>query len=189
MGLTACTTLPPPSPPPETNRPSDEIEGQGAFTSFELHGRIALRQGLVRDTLVLDWLHTDHENRMRFSSPVGTVLGEVLEGPEGARLQWVNQAPRSAARADLLLKDSIGWTVPLDELAQWVQGAIPKDTEVVLTGEGAQRRMQFSVANWQADLAQWRLVGGDWYPGRVTLKGESQELKLVIDRWSLTRHD
>jgi outer membrane lipoprotein LolB len=187
--FTACAVGPGPIPAPESQVAQDEVVGIGEVKRFDLHARLALKRGLYRDTMALDWHHAPEGDQLKFSTPLGTQIGEITETHGEAVLQWLNQPTKTAAQAELLLKDAIGVTIPLNELASWVQGRFSEDMPIVREGEGVDRTLRFSHAGWEAQLERWRLIDSDFFPGLVTLRQSSTELKMVIDHWSVQREN
>ncbi len=102
---------------------------------------------------------TDHGN-LRLSTPLGTVLAELVWSAEGAVLTS-SQGDRRASSLDALLAEALGSPVPVEALFAW------------LHGEALQ------VAGWQADLSQ--LSAGRLQAVREAPPPRST-LRLVLDR-------
>ena len=56
------------------------------------------------------------------ASPLGQTIATIAVTPEGATLTQADRAPRSAADIDSLTQQTLGWTLPVSGLRDWLQG-------------------------------------------------------------------
>ncbi|MBQ5948261.1 lipoprotein insertase outer membrane protein LolB [Massilia sp. ST3] len=56
------------------------------------------------------------------ASPLGQTLATIAVTPEGATLTQADRAPRTAADIDSLTQQTLGWTLPVSGLRDWLQG-------------------------------------------------------------------
>lgn len=100
------------------------------------------------------------QGNLRLSTPLGTVLADLVWSPDGAVLTS-SQGNRRASSLDTLLAEALGSPVPVEALFAWLHGDA------------------LQVAGWQADLAQ--LTDGRLVAVRETPPPRST-LRLVLDR-------
>lgn len=103
---------------------------------------------------------TKERGSLRLSTPLGTVLAELVWSADGAVLTS-SQGNRQAASLDALLAEALGSPVPVEALFAWLRGNA------------------LQVAGWQANLSaldKGRLVAVRELPA------PRSTLRLVLDR-------
>jgi outer membrane lipoprotein LolB len=103
----------------------------------------------------------------------------------GALLEGVDPQPVRGDDPQRLLRERLGWEVPLNGLASWVRG---------LRRPGQKGELQFDENGLPAQLEQdgWKIEYRDWFtdrtpplPRKVYATRGSARVKLAIDRWSI----
>ncbi len=118
-------------------------------------------------------------------TPFGRQLARLSGSDDGVSLTLSKGEQYRAASAELLLRQRLGWTLPVTGLRHWVLGlpAPGPVTQRVLDDEG---RLQSLVqAGWIIVYDRYRVGSGPSLPGRVTLRRGDLRLRLVVDRWTL----
>lgn len=88
------------------------------------------------------------------ASPLGQTIATIAVTPDGATLTQANRPPRSAADIDSLTQQTLGWTLPVSGLRDWLQG-------YALDAEG--KRFAASPANNSVVTKDgWRLRFVSW---------------------------
>ena len=137
MGLSACTSLPQPSPP---------VSSDGNW-----QGRLSLTvDSSPPERMAAGFSLTGNAQRgtLRLFSPLGSTLGEASWGPTGATLTQ-GQTAQQFESLDALLTHFAQAAIPVRALFDWLQG---RATE---------------VPGWHVDLsqqAQGRIVANRQYP-------------------------
>ena len=105
------------------------------------------------------WEQTPNRIEVSLASPLGQTIATIAVTPEGATLTQSGKPPRTAADIDGLTQQTLGWTLPVSGLRDWLQGyaqdaegkrfaASPANNSVV-TKDGW--RLRF--VSWQDDKA------------------------------------
>ena len=183
--LAACAGVPPAAPAlPEATvaRPYQQ--------SVDINGRMSVRYQMNgRDEAV----HGSFESRQRpdntqltLLSPLGQTLAQIMVTPAGATLTQAGQPPLSAAEADALASQALGWPLPVAGLRDWLQGMV--------TVPGG-KRLALAPQDDGGDIVSadgWRLRFPAWEdsiparPRRIDLARSTEQagdvaLRLVID--------
>ena len=108
-----------------------------------------------------------------------------LSGDAGnATLEGVEPRPVSGADAERLLRERVGWDVPLADLRSWVRG---------LRAPGTSADVQYDGRNLPAVIAQsgWKIEYRDWFserdpplPRKVFASRGNTRVRLAIESWS-----
>ncbi|MET0321645.1 MAG: lipoprotein insertase outer membrane protein LolB [Duganella sp.] len=94
--------------------------------SIELNGRIGVsfsRDG-KKEALNgnFNWVQSPSRTDVSLISPTGQILAQINVTPTSATLQQSGQAPRTAPDIDSLTRQTLGWTLPVSGLRDWLQG-------------------------------------------------------------------
>jgi outer membrane lipoprotein LolB len=68
------------------------------------------------------WTQTAQAIDVSLSSPLGQTIATIKVTPQAATLTQSGQAPRSAADIDSLSAQTLGWSLPVSGLRDWLQG-------------------------------------------------------------------
>jgi outer membrane lipoprotein LolB len=132
------------------------------------------------------WQQTPGHTTVTLSSPLGQTLAIIDVTPERAVLRQAGQAPRSAADADALAADTLGWPLPIAGLRDWLQG-YATDAQgqpwVARAGEASEVTTQ---DGWHISYLDWRDDEGAAYPRRIDLARDTSQagpvaIRLVVD--------
>jgi outer membrane lipoprotein LolB len=131
--------------------------------SIDLAGRIAInysRDG-KHESLSgkFTWQQSQANTDVSLISPTGQTVAVINVTPTSATLKQSGKAPRSAPDLDSLTTQTLGWTLPVSGLRDWLQGyAIAADgkrfvatpaNDTVVTRDG----WKLDYVSWQDDAA------------------------------------
>jgi outer membrane lipoprotein LolB len=177
--------------PQRTLRPADasalaaqakreaELAGIAGWT---LHGRLAVSDGNDGGSGQLQWRHSDTHVLFDLRAPVSRQTWRLVAEPGAVRLEGLDGGVRHGNDAETLLRDEIGWNLPLADLAAWVRG---------MRGAGA-AHIEFDGNGLPALIVQrgWRIEYRGWdrtlappLPNRVFASRGDQRVRLAIQRW------
>lgn len=183
--LAACSSLPPPQ------LSVGRITSEAQF--FTLTGRLSIRQNDRLDAVKIVWSKDAREERLKFFTPFGSQLAEVVKitldgGRAEVTLNNGNQVTR-AASIDELTESVLGVTLEVDQIARWVQGMgltedLPQDIRLrdgsvwQVTAERFQNAQDIYryAARISAVKGAHSAVGTHFVAGDISLR-------LVVDEW------
>jgi len=167
-GCAALTPAPPPPPAP----------------AFDLIGRVAVTFDGRAFSSGMRWQHTMERDDLWLLTPAGQALAHIVGDAEGAVYTGADRSQRRAADIASLIRNALGWEMPVTYLAWWVQGqpapgAAVQDVErdalgrlAVLAQDGWRIAYVYGSQDARADRVR-----------RLELAGESHLIRLVIDGW------
>lgn len=162
------------------------------FQTIDLDGRLSVHyQRNGKDEAVhgsFSWAQSPERTRVTLLSPLGQIIAIIDIDAGGATMRQANQPMRSAADADALAAETLGWPLPVAGLRQWLQGfgtdtsrrrfvAMPGSTAAFATQDGWRIR----YADWEADTASMRPKRIDLQ--RSTTQAGEVSIRIVIDSW------
>jgi outer membrane lipoprotein LolB len=183
--LAACAGGPPTAPA----QPESGV-ARAYQQSVDINGRMSVRYQINgRDESLhgrFEWRQRPDNTQLTLLSPLGQTLAQILVTPAGATLTQAGQPPLSAADADALASQALGWPLPVAGLRDWLQGMV--------TVPGG-KRMTLAPRDDDGDIVSadgWRLRFPTWEdsvparPRRIDLARSTEQagdvaLRLVID--------
>jgi len=173
-GCASLTEVPPPLAPltPVTGDPA-----------FALTGRLAIRQGEQAISANLRWRYDGTSETMLISGPLGAGSAELERDSTGVTLRSRGQIER-AASAEMLMRDALGFALPLDGLRYWVRGqAAPGGHAVNVSRDSRGRLDAFHESGWEVAIPVYTAAPLDSLPRRVDVESTDLRVRLIIDQW------
>jgi outer membrane lipoprotein LolB len=151
---------------------------------FEVAGRLSARHGNEAVAASFRWSHAGERDELELASPLGQTLARLSGDVAQARLQTADGRVSTASDWSALTEQGLGWPLPVQGLAFWIQGtARPGATSVVEAGDDG-RAAVLRQDGWTIVYQGYaQTADGTWRPSLVTLSYPDVELRIAIDRW------
>lgn len=188
--LAACTTVPQKSADRDGLAAFEARNGRlGGIASWGLAGKISLDDGDEGGSGRLRWDVEPGLSELDFHGALGRGAWHLRVGPGLARLQLADGTEQVAPGVGDLIRDQIGWTVPLDALQWWVRGlAAPGPVENrILDPQGL--LVSLRQFGWSVEYDRYGSFGGLQMPVRLDAKRDNYRVKLAISRWRMGADD
>ena len=134
--------------------------------SFEMSGRLALRQGDRSDIARLRWEHRPGSDRWVFASPLGNEVARIESGPRGAVLKQAGGSDEEAPTFSALTERFLGIALEPDTLARWLHGDAP-----VASGD------------WTVTIEETQRAGTVEMARRLSARRGEVTVRLVVDEY------
>ena len=134
--------------------------------SFEMSGRLALRQGDRSEIARLRWEHKPGADRWVFASPLGNEVARIESGPRGAILKRAGDSDEEAPTFAALTERFLGISLEPDTLARWLHGATP-------TASG----------DWTVVIEETQRAGAVEMARRLSARRGDVTVRLVVDEY------
>ena len=172
--ISGCASL---SPKPTGIAPARE-----ALDAFSLEGRFSLRQENKNYSGKMSWRHQGADNTLLLSSPFGLGLAEITTRANVAQLTTSDGKLYTAADAETLTQQVLGYPLPLAQLTDWVRGR--DDAPGLAERDTFGRPLRLSHQDWRIEYGY---EGDDpaAAPSRIFAERTGGlELRLKIDEWT-----
>ena len=175
LALAACASLPPGTPGVPAQLP---VGG-----NFDLAGRLAVRYEDKGFSGSLRWQHRDTGDVLALGSPLGQTVAQLTSDGSGAQLITSDQKRYSAVNVETLVRQALGWELPLTGLSHWALGnPVPGDAITVQERDAQGRLVRFVQNAWQVQISSYAAPERGGGPARMQLDyGNNLEIRLVID--------
>lgn len=182
--LSACATgpvLPPSQATVAQYRDAIDLSGR-LSVNYDKDGKQETLSGKFM------WAQTANAVDVTLSSPLGQTIAKIQVTPQSATLIQGDRTPRVAADIDALTAQTLGWSLPVSGLRDWLQG--------YATGTDGKRFAASPANNTVTTADGWRLTFVSWQdpsaarpvPKRIdaqrgaTATGGELALRIVIDQ-------
>ncbi len=150
--------------------------------NWSSQGSIALRNSKKGWNASFAWRQSQQNSVLDLFGPLGTNHIQLTSAPGHATLKTTQQT-YSAANAETLLEQHIGWQLPVNDLQYWLRG---------LPAPGTRTRQSYDMNNHLAQLTQqgWHLiylryisVNNVDLPDRILITSPEWTAHIIIHRW------
>ncbi|NIR31066.1 MAG: outer membrane lipoprotein LolB [Gammaproteobacteria bacterium] len=186
--VSACATVPEPAPVADPQRVWQDRQARlSRLAHWMAAGRIAIRAEDDGATLSLHWEQLGDAYQIRLNAPLGGGAVEIAGDPDRVVLRSSEgEGPWTASSPEALLRQRLGWSVPLEGLRYWILGAAEPGVSVenlVLDADGRPERL--SQLGWEVHYANYRPFGAYELPTRVFLNNARVSARIVVHRWNV----
>jgi outer membrane lipoprotein LolB len=151
---------------------------------LDISGRISVRQGREGHSGSVRWYFDPPNHDIRVLSPLGQTVARIVEDAKGVTLTTPDRQSMRAKDPDALVEAALGWRLPLKGLQHWVLGLAAPDSVSKTETDGEQRVAKIFQDDWEISYARYRAVQGTELPGRIVMKRDDIEVRLVVDSWN-----
>ncbi len=131
-----------------------------------------------------EWEQDKDGIRITLLSPLGQTLARITQTAQGARLEQDGKESRQAADLDLLLQDTLGWSLPVAGLRDWLQGFVAIDDKTAIPLQANDQTID--AQGWKLRYATWHEQPS--FPKRIDLQRYTSQagdisIRIVVDQW------
>ena len=155
-----------------------ELRPPGA-AEFDLAGRIAARHANDAFTGNLTWRHAQSGDEMLISTPLGQGVARIVREGEKVQLTTADGKQYTAPDAESLTERTLGFRLPLEGLADWVQGRPSADTPARLDKAPDGKLRTLEQRGWKVEYLGYEANR----PSLMRLAYQGVDLRLAITQW------
>jgi outer membrane lipoprotein LolB len=153
-------------------------------SQWRIKGKLGIQTDADSGSVIIDWQQRKDQYSIRVNGPFGQGSAWVKGNTESITIERTGLQSMTSTVPEQLLKETLGWVLPINDLRYWVQG-IPNSTKVidkpVYTEQGL--LATFEQADWFISISRYRLIDKWLLPRRVKLKRDNVQLILAIREW------
>ncbi len=146
---------------------------------FEFTARFAARYRDEAASGQLAWRHDAARDEVLISSPFGQGLARVTRRDALVTLVTADDRRYTAADAETLTEEVLGFRLPLKGLADWVRARPAEGAPAQAAYDGEGRLAALEQHGWKIEYQEY--AGGR--PARMRLNYPGLELRLAISAW------
>jgi outer membrane lipoprotein LolB len=170
--VAGCATLPPPAAP---------LAGD----AFEVTGRFAARQGADGGSGRIQWRHTEADDDLVVSNPIGQGLARITRRDGLYTLETADDRKFTSSDADGLAAQALGWPLPVSGLPSWLRGKpMPGRPATLERGANGEPKL-LEQDGWRIEYLAFE--EGGTLPTRLKVSRGDLDLRFSIESWTTPR--
>ena len=155
--------------------------------TFVLRGKVAVTEQGEHFSANLLWHQRGEGFEMDLWGPLGQGRMKIVKEAGQVRLE-TGEGVLLSGEPDRVMREQLGWSLPLDVLPSWVQGVpLPGTAAESLVRDASGRLASFVQLGWSVTLERYQAVGTDAreLPTRITASRTDARVRLVVSEWRL----
>lgn len=186
--LTACAT----SPVDETGQAERESLYQqrsarlGHVDSWALEGRLAVSDERDGGSGAFQWRRDAAGSRLDFHGALGRGAWRLQADGTGAELAFADGTVYQGPDVETLVRDQVGWRVPVETLGWWVRGLAAPGGAQQRTLDEEGRLSALRQDGWEIEFSRYVDVADIAMPFRMTARQEDRTVKIAVRKWRLS---
>lgn len=183
--LTACARQPVQLPGPDrASLWSAHRASLAGLQDWRFRGRIGVRLEKEAWSATLSWRETRDTYTLRVIAPLGRGTFELSGTAAGVELRTADNRLLHAADPESLLRENLGWQLPVSGLRWWVRGLPRPGAKTDRLDVNDEGRVNGLVQDgWQVDYQDYRPHGELTLPGRLSLENGAVRVRIVVNEW------
>lgn len=153
----------------------------GEWREWGFSGRISVSGGGESGSGRIDWLRRGARLEVVMQAPVSRRSWRLVDDVGGASLEGLDGGTRYGSDAESLLRNELGWELPVAQVEAWVRGARSGANAMLeFDQNGLPQRMR--DGSWEIEYRGW---GTGWValPKRIFAESASDKFRLIVDNW------
>ncbi|HYE34843.1 lipoprotein insertase outer membrane protein LolB [Methylocaldum sp.] len=153
--------------------------------AWRLEGRIGVQTTHDAWHANLFWEHDADQDRLRVSGPFSQGMVSIILQKDLIYVNGGGGIAEFSRDPDAMLKDRLGFAVPLSSLRYWVMGLPdPNQSHTPVYEESGSSR-GFQQSGWTLRFERYVNVGDRIMPQKMAIQGPEVKLKLIADSWQI----
>lgn len=188
--MNGCTTIPV-TGTGAGNQAAYKIRAENISSVSEWHlvGRISLDDGEEGGSGKLQWVVRAGHSSIDFHGAMGRGAWHLEINPAGASLRLANGNEYFAQDVDALVRQQIGWPIPVEALQWWVRGLAAPGAGYAQQLDDTGRLTSLTQFGWQIDFNRYNSDAGVALPVRLDARQNDYRVKLAVSRWHFPIND
>jgi outer membrane lipoprotein LolB len=173
------------TPPPKNHTISWQKRRQQLekIHRWQLSGKIAVRAAHKSITATLHWQQKNHRYVINLFGPLGLGAVEIIGQPGRIALMRANQPTLRTTSPAKLLRQQLGWQLPLSSLAYWIRSLPAPGKPSHLQFDRYHHVVRLDQQGWRIQYPAYTNSHGIDLPKKLILNNAYTHSVLVIYRW------
>jgi outer membrane lipoprotein LolB len=191
VAITGCAHRGSLTPPPDVIEHQRQLQ---AVSEWQLNGKLGIRTADDNGSATVKWVQHNTEYQINLSGPLGQKRMIITGSPDKVRLEQTGEPAQEAKTAEALIKKSVGWTLPVAQLAYWVRGVPAPALRITHLQQNTHGLLdQLHQGNWTITYSNYRDQQYQGMtlplPGKITAEYRDVRLTLVVREWQLGKQE
>lgn len=158
--------------------------GAGDARRWQLSGKMGIKTARLAESAAINWRQCGDRFDVHLSSLLGQTVARIEGRGEKLSVWMDGHDPVVTAEPEQLLKEQLGWSVPIRALRYWVRGEAAPGGGAQLTGPVGQPDA-LAQSGWQVRYPSWHQRDNMALPAKVVVSDAQVQATLLIREWQL----
>lgn len=150
-------------------------------------GRVAIRLQQEGWSAGVHWIQRDADYTVRVTNPFGQGVYSFAGTVQGVTLHTAKNEVFNANDAETLMREHLGWSLPIAGLGYWVRGIPdPEDTIHALRLDEKGRLARLEQAGWRIEVERYAREAELELPVKLLMQHPQMRVRLAVSRWRLS---
>lgn len=151
---------------------------------YVLTGAIAIRKASDAWSANINLQQSSpYHYQVTFIAPMGAGTTRLTGEPGKVTLQDNKGKEFTANTAEQLLRERMGWNLPVSNLYFWIKGLPSPSSSTQQKFDNAHHLLSFDQSGWHISYAAYTSAKGLDLPSKIILTRDSLKIKLIINQW------
>ncbi|WP_139557387.1 lipoprotein insertase outer membrane protein LolB [Methylotetracoccus oryzae] len=182
LGLAASGCAP--RLPPVAATPDAQSRLLG-LTHWRMVGRIGAQTASEGFHGSIRWEHENAQDRVQVSGPLSQGGVSIVLQDDWILIRDDRGEVKTSRDAAALVRQELGFPVPLSSLRYWVIGVPRPARDAVPRYDAAGLLRELKQEGWSLAYEQFVSAQGVALPRKLSASGDEMKLKLVVDEWEI----
>lgn len=164
---------------------SQRLARIGTLDQWAFHGRASISHEEEGWQIDLNWRQQQDRFELHMAGPLGQGAAELTGNGNRVLLNTSDGRQFEATTARELIRQKLGWDVPVADLGYWVRGVPAPGAHEVSQLDNLGRVVKMEQDGWTIEFQRYDRVGDVELPAKFIAYNGSWRFKLVIDSWTL----
>lgn len=159
-------------------------QDQVSHGAWGLSGVMSIQHGRKRVLAHYHWTHSLKRDVIDVSGTFHIAATKIIITASGASLIAADGRHYTAPNADELMKEHLGWSLPMRSLTYWVRGLVAPGSAAIGKQRNKGDLMALTQLGWQLHWYSYHTVGHLRLPKLMTLQKGKWSFRVAFNRWS-----
>ncbi|HKJ16793.1 MAG TPA: lipoprotein insertase outer membrane protein LolB [Xanthomonadales bacterium] len=187
IGLSSCASVsqvPDGSPSAESK---DLYEARVSILTdveqWSMGGKLAISDGQDGGSGNLEWRRQSELSELDFRGAFGRGAWQLDIRPGQSVLNFASGESWEAAEVTTLVRNHVGWEIPVDALEWWIRGIAAPDGKAVFALDESGKLGRLEQYDWTVIYQRYRDFSGIEMPTRIEATNGERKVKFVVRQW------
>jgi len=181
--LAGCSQLPTQH---DTSTAVDKEATQAPPEQWKITAKLGIKVPQQSGSVTLIWQQMDTSYRIRVQGPLGQGNAMIYGNEDRIVISRPGKPLLTSDNANALIKNTFGWSFPLNELRFWIRGLPDPSSDITLKKQSTTGTLeQLNQSSWLIDYSRYQTVNQWQFPSKIVAQKEETRLTMIIRQWEL----
>jgi outer membrane lipoprotein LolB len=152
--------------------------------SWNIDGAFSIQSQKQTNIANYTWKQKGNTYQIQMHSSLDLYNVYIAGTPGAVELKESNKKALRAKTPEALMRDRLGWSLPISNLAYWIKG-LPAPGKYQSTFDRYNHLMKLKQQGWQITFSNYINVKQTAFPRALQIQGHGLRIKIVMKNWSI----